>query len=275
MSVLDKFKLNGRIALVTGGNRGLGWQMALALAEAGAAVALTSRDQSRADQAAREIAQTLVDAQASGSGVGDGVASPDPFAMVRGYACEVSDAEQTAQVVQQVIADFGGLHILINNAGINIRGPIEELQPEEFQQVIDTNVTGVWNFCRAAARHLKAQKYGRVINIGSTLSIIALPDRSPYASSKGAVLQMTRVLALEWAPYGITVNAMLPGPFATEMNTPLKEDPEKYREFISILPLGRWGELDEIGGLAVFLASDASSYMTGAGITIDGGWTVR
>ena len=275
MSVLDKFKLNGRIALVTGGNRGLGWQMALALAEAGAAVALTSRDQSRADQAAREIAQTLVDAQASGSGVGDGVASPDPFAMVRGYACEVSDAEQAAQVVQQVIADFGGLHILINNAGINIRGPIEELQPEEFQQVIDTNVTGVWNFCRAAARHLKAQKYGRVINIGSTLSIIALPDRSPYASSKGAVLQMTRVLALEWAPYGITVNAMLPGPFATEMNTPLKEDPEKYREFISILPLGRWGELDEIGGLAVFLASDASSYMTGAGITIDGGWTVR
>ena len=275
MSVLDKFKLNGRIALVTGGNRGLGWQMALALAEAGAAVALTSRDQSRADQAAREIAQTLVDAQASGSGVGDGVASPDPFAMVRGYACEVSDAEQTAQVVQQVIADFGGLHILINNAGINIRGPIEELQPEEFQQVIDTNVTGVWNFCRAAARHLKAQKYGRVINIGSTLSIIALPDRSPYASSKGAVLQMTRVLALEWAPYGITVNAMLPGPFATEMNTPLKEDPEKYREFISILPLGRWGELDEIGGLAVFLASDASSYMTGAGVTIDGGWTVR
>ncbi len=275
MSVLDKFKLNGRIALVTGGNRGLGWQMALALAEAGAAVALTSRDQSRADQAAREIAQTLVDAQASGSGVGDGCALPDPFAMVRGYACEVSDAEQTAQVVQQVIADFGGLHILINNAGINIRGPIEELKPEEFQQVIDTNVTGVWNFCRAAARHLKAQKYGRVINIGSTLSIIALPDRSPYASSKGAVLQMTRVLALEWAPYGITVNAMLPGPFATEMNTPLKEDPEKYREFISILPLGRWGELDEIGGLAVFLASDASSYMTGAGITIDGGWTVR
>ena len=275
MSVLDKFKLNGRIALVTGGNRGLGWQMALALAEAGAAVALTSRDQSRADQAAREIAQTLVDAQASGSGVGDGGASPDPFAMVRGYACEVSDAEQTAQVVQQVIADFGGLHILINNAGINIRGPIEELQPEEFQQVIATNVTGVWNFCRAAARHLKAQKYGRVINIGSTLSIIALPDRSPYASSKGAVLQMTRVLALEWAPYGITVNAMLPGPFATEMNTALKEDPEKYREFISILPLGRWGELDEIGGLAVFLASDASSYMTGAGVTIDGGWTVR
>ena len=269
MSVLDKFKLTGRIALVTGGNRGLGRQMAQALAEAGAAVALTSRDRGRAGQAAREIAQSLAEAG------GGGRDARDPGDRVRGYACEVSDAQQSAQVVQQVIADFGGLHILVNNAGINIRGPIDELRPEEFQRVIATNVTGVWNFCRAAAGHLKAQRYGRVINVGSTLSIIALPERTPYASSKGAVWQMTRALALEWAQHGITVNAMLPGPFATEMNTALKEDPEKYSEFVARIPLGRWGDLDEIGGLAVFLASDASSYMTGAGITIDGGWTVH
>ena len=258
MSILDKFRLDDRVALVTGGNRGLGREMALALAEAGAAVALTSRDQERADEAAREIA-----------------GSPTVSGAVRGYACEVSDYGQTAEVVEQVIKDFGGLHILVNNAGINIRGPIDELEPEEFQQVIDTNLTGVWNMCRAAAGHLKAQKYGRVINVGSTLSIIALPERTPYASSKGAVWQLTKVLALEWAQYGITVNAMLPGPFSTEMNVALEQDPEKYREFIARIPLGRWGDLDEIGGLAVFLASDASSFVTGAGMTVDGGWTAH
>ncbi len=275
MSVLDKFKLTDRIALVTGGNRGLGKQMALALAEAGASVALTSRDQGRADGAAQEIVQSIAAARASIAPASDSEARSDLGNTARGYACDVSDIEQTAQTVQQVIADFGGLHIVVNNAGINIRGPIDELQPEEFQQVIATNVTGVWNVCRAAAAHLKAQRYGRVINIGSTLSLIALADRTPYASSKGAVWQMTRALALEWAPYGITVNAMLPGPFATEMNTALLNDPETRKEFIAKVPLGRWGELDEIGGLAVFLASDASSYMTGAGITIDGGWTVH
>lgn len=258
MSILDKFRIDGRVALVTGGNRGLGREMALALAEAGAAVALTSRDQERADQAAREISGSATVSTA-----------------VRGYACEVSDYAQTAQVVEQVISDFGGLHIVVNNAGINIRGPIDELAPEEFKQVIDTNLTGVWNICRAAAGHLKAQRYGRVINVGSTLSIIALPERSPYAASKGAVWQLTKVLALEWAPFGITVNAMLPGPFSTEMNVALEQDPEKYREFIARIPLGRWGDLDEIGGLAVFLASDASSFVTGAGMTVDGGWTAH
>ncbi|MBI3959099.1 MAG: glucose 1-dehydrogenase [Chloroflexi bacterium] len=256
MAILDKFNLTGRVALVTGGNRGLGRQMALALAEAGADVALTSRDQARADEAAASIAQ------ATGH-------------TVRGYACDVSSATETLAVVQRAIAELGGLHILVNNAGINIRGPIDELTPEEFRQVLETNVVGVWNVCRAAAGHLKKQRYGRVINIGSTLSVIALTDRTPYTSSKGAVLQMSRALALEWAPYRITVNTMLPGPFATEMNTPLKEDPEKYKESIAKIPLGRWGEVEEIGGLAVFLASDAASFVTGAGVTIDGGWTVH
>lgn len=256
MSILDQFKLNGRVALVTGGNRGLGQQMALALAEAGADVALTSRDQERADEAAAAIAQ------ATGRNV-------------RGYACDVSSSTETMALVERVIAELGGLHILVNNAGINIRGPIDKLTPEEFRQVLDTNVVGVWNVCRAAAGHLKEQGYGRVINIGSTLSVIALADRTPYTSSKGAVLQMSRALALEWAPYGITVNTMLPGPFATEMNLPLMNDPEKYKEFIAKIPLGRWGNLDEIGGLAVFLASDAASFVTGAGVTIDGGWTVH
>ncbi|RME65641.1 MAG: glucose 1-dehydrogenase [Caldilineae bacterium] len=256
MTILDRFRLDGKVALVTGGNRGLGRQMAQALAEAGAQVALTSRDAGRAQEAASVIAA------ATGR-------------TVRGYAWDATDPEQASQVVAQVLQDFGGLHILLNNAGINIRGPIDELSVEEFRQVMETNVTGPWLMCRAVAPHFKAQRYGRVINVGSTLSIIALAERTPYASSKGAIWQMTKALALEWAPYNITVNAMLPGPFATEMNTALLEDPERYQAFIAKIPLGRWGELEEIGGLAVFLASDAASFITGAGVTIDGGWTAH
>jgi NAD(P)-dependent dehydrogenase (short-subunit alcohol dehydrogenase family) len=179
------------------------------------------------------------------------------------------------QLISRVLDNFGHLDILVNNAGINIRGPIDQLSLDQFLQVQATNVTGPWLMCRAVAPHMKERRYGRVINIGSTLSIIALADRTPYASSKGAILQMTRVLALEWAPYNITVNAMLPGPFATEMNLPLMNDPEAYQSFIAKIPLGRWGELEEIQGLVVFLASDASSFITGAAITIDGGWTVH
>jgi gluconate 5-dehydrogenase len=256
MRILEKFKLKGRVALITGGNRGLGRAIALALAEAGGQVALTSRDLDRAQTAAGEINT------ATGQ-------------RCLGYACDVTNPEQVEALVAQVTADFGGLDILVNNAGINIRGAIDQLSLEEFERVQATNVTGVWLMCRAAAPHLKAQGYGRVINMGSMLSVVSIPERTPYATSKGAVLQMTRTLALEWAHLGITVNAILPGPFGTEMNTPLLNDPEKYQAFVSQIPMGRWGELDEIGGLAVFLASDAASFITGAGILIDGGWAAK
>ena len=256
MSILEKFNLNDRVALISGGNRGLGKAMALALAEAGGRVALTSRDFDRAQAAAAEI-------EASTGQV------------CRGYGCDVADPAQVEAFVSQALADFGRVDILVNNAGINIRGAIDELSLDEFEQVQATNVTGVWLMCRAVAPHLKAQRYGRVINIGSMLSVVSIPERTPYATSKGAVLQMTRTLALEWAPYGITVNAILPGPFGTEMNTPLLNDPIKYQAFVDQIPMGRWGELDEIGGLAVFLASDAASFVTGAGILIDGGWAAK
>jgi len=255
MTILDRFRLDGKVALITGGSRGLGKAMAQALAEAGAAVAICSRSAGQVRDAAQELAEIT-------------------GATVRGYPCDVTDPEQVEGLVAQVLDAFQHIDILINNAGINIRGPIEDLTLEQFQQVQDINVKGVWLMCRAVAPHMKARRSGRVINIGSTLSIISLPDRTPYASSKGAVLQMTRTLALEWAPYNITVNAMLPGPFATEMNLPLLNDPERYEAFVNMIPLHRWGELEEIGGLALFLASDASSFCTGAAITIDGGWTV-
>jgi NAD(P)-dependent dehydrogenase (short-subunit alcohol dehydrogenase family) len=185
----------------------------------------------------------------------------------------VTSPEQVEALVATVLDEFGQIDVLVNNAGINIRGPIDQLSLEEFKQVQETNVTGPWLFCRAVAPHMKERRYGRVINVGSTLSIISMPDRTPYASSKGAILQMTRTLALEWAPYNITVNCMMPGPFATEMNLSIKEDPELFRQFIAKIPLGRWGEMHEIQGLTLFLASDASSFVTGSAITIDGGWT--
>ncbi len=256
MGVLDRFRLDGRVALVTGGNRGLGREMAQALAEAGADVALTSQEASRAEQAAAAIAG------ATGR-------------RVRGYACQVTDAAQVTDTVARVVQDLGRLDILVNNAGINLRGPIEELDPADFRRVMEVNVTGAWLMCRAAGPHLKASGRGRVINVGSILSVVALPERTPYASSKGALLQLTRALALEWASHGITVNAILPGPFATEMNRALLEDPEAYARFVAQIPLGRWGELEEIRGVVVFLASDAASFITGAGIAIDGGWTDR
>jgi gluconate 5-dehydrogenase len=165
--------------------------------------------------------------------------------------------------------------VLVNNAGVNRRGPIEKLAVEEFRQVQETNVVGPWLVSRALATQFKERRSGRVINVGSTLSVVGLSERTPYASSKGAILQLTRALALEWAPFGVTVNCILPGPFATEMNAALLSDPKLYQEFASRIPLGRWGELHEIEGLVVFLAGDASSYITGAALSIDGGWTAH
>lgn len=256
MSILDRFRLDKRVALVTGGNRGLGKEMARSLAEAGAQVALVSRKVQEASAVAAELQA------ATGK-------------TCRGYSCNMTVPDQVNALASQVLADFGQVDILVNNAGINIRGPIEELSLEEFREVQETNVTGPWLLCRALATHFKERTYGRVINIGSTLSIVTMPNRTPYATSKGAILQMTRTLALEWAPYGVTVNCVMPGPFGTEMNRPLLNDPEAYKSFVSRIPLGRWGDMDEIGGLIVFLAGDTSSFITGASITIDGGWTVQ
>jgi NAD(P)-dependent dehydrogenase (short-subunit alcohol dehydrogenase family) len=256
MAVLDRMKLDGRVALVTGGTKGLGKAMAEGLAEAGASVAIISR---HAEQAA-EVALGITAATGQ---------------KAKGYGCDVTKPAQVEVLVAEVLADFGQVDILINNAGINTRGPIDELTLEQFLEVQHINVTGPWLLCKALAGHFKERRSGRVINIGSTLSIIAIANRTPYATSKGAILQMTRALALEWAPYNITVNCVMPGPFGTEMNTPIKNDPALYESFIAKIPLGRWGELEEIQGIAVFLASDASSFMTGSAITIDGGWTVH
>jgi NAD(P)-dependent dehydrogenase (short-subunit alcohol dehydrogenase family) len=190
-------------------------------------------------------------------------------------AADVTRPADVETLVARTLDTFGRIDILVNNAGINIRGPIEELSENDWDQVLNTNLKGPWLCCRAVAVPMKRQKWGRVINVSSVLSLISLPGRTPYASSKGGLTQLTKTLALEWAQDGINVNALCPGLFATEINTPLLNDPATRTAMEANIPLGRWGDPVELGPAAVFLASEASSYMTGATLFIDGGYTTR
>jgi NAD(P)-dependent dehydrogenase (short-subunit alcohol dehydrogenase family) len=255
-NVMDLFRLDGRTALVTGGSRGLGRVMAEALAEAGASVLVTSRSAEAAERAAAEIATSTT-------------------ARAVGLEAELTTGDGVSRLVDEVAARVGHVDILVNNAGINIRGMSDALPESDWDAVIDTNLKGVFLVSRAFGPLMCARRWGRVVNLSSMLATIALPGRAPYASSKAGVLGLTRVLALEWAAAGVTVNAICPGPFGTDMNRQLLNDPAAYQAFIQKLPVGRWGELHEIKGVVVFLASEASSFMTGAALAIDGGWTAQ
>jgi NAD(P)-dependent dehydrogenase (short-subunit alcohol dehydrogenase family) len=254
--VMNLFRLDGRTALVTGGSRGLGRVMAEALAEAGASVCITSRSLDSAQLVAAEIASVT-------------------GGRVIGIAGEVMTAEGVNRLAADARQHLGHVDILVNNAGVNIRGGAEELSESDWDTVLDTNLKGVFLVSRAFGPAMCERRWGRVISLASMLATIALPGRAPYASSKAGVVSLTRVLALEWAKAGVTVNAICPGPFATDMNRQLLNDPAKYEAFVQKLPVGRWGELHEIKGIVVFLASEASSFMTGAALAIDGGWTAQ
>ena len=255
-TVLDSFKLNGKIALVTGGARGLGLTMATALAEAGAEVALSGRSIAPAEEAAAKITS------ATGR-------------KAKAYAADVTVAADVDRLVASAEKDFGQIDILVNNAGVNIRGTVDQLSEADWDSVIDTNLKGPFLCSRAVGPGMVKRGWGRVINLGSILGLVALGGRGPYASSKAGVINLTRVLALEWAGTGVTANAICPGPFATEMNLPLLNDPVKYQEFVKKIPMGRWGELDELAGAVVFLASPSASFITGSSLFVDGGWTAQ
>jgi NAD(P)-dependent dehydrogenase (short-subunit alcohol dehydrogenase family) len=253
--VFDAYRLNGRVALVTGGGRGLGRVIAEALAQAGADVALASRSLSSVQEAADEIAK------ATGR-------------RVKPFTVDVTSEADVERMTNEIEAGLGPIDILFNNAGTNIRGPVEQLSAADWDTVLDTNLKGPFLCARAIGPRMAKRGRGRIVNLASVLANIALAGRAPYCASKSGIVGLTRVLALEWAASGVTVNALCPGVFATDMNRPLMDDPAKYKEFVAKVPLGRWGELPEIASAALFLASDASSYMTGNTLTVDGGWSV-
>lgn len=250
------FDLTGRSAIVTGGSKGLGQAMAAGLASAGADVMLVSRHEGEAAAAAKEIAS-------------------DFGRKAIGFAADVAKPDDCQAMVDRAVAEFGKVDILIGSAGINIRGPINELSLDDFQQVFNVNVNGLWLSCRAVVPHMKKAGYGRIILMGSTLGVVGLADRTPYASSKGAVVQMARALGLELAKTGVTCNAICPGPFLTPMNIPIAEAEQTKKFIVGAVAMERWGELHEIQGAAIYLASDAASFTTGSLLTVDGGWTAR
>ncbi len=247
--------LEGRVALITGASRGLGRAMAVALAQGGAKLALVARDEDKLKETAAEVA-------AAGS-------------EARVFIADVAREADVERLKHEVAQAYGHVDILINNAGINHRKNLVDFTYEEWQRVMDTNVNSVFLMCRAFIPMMQGRGYGRIINMTSIMAHVSLPGRTVYSTTKTALLGLTRALAQEVAPDGITVVAISPGPFGTEMNLPIMNNPEINAQFMSKIPLGRWGKVEEIGQLALFLCSDGAGFITGTDILIDGGWCAQ
>jgi NAD(P)-dependent dehydrogenase (short-subunit alcohol dehydrogenase family) len=245
---MKKQSLEGRTALITGASKGLGRAMAVALANHGARLVLVARDKEKLESVAKEAGNAEV------------------------FAADIAKEDQVLQLERDVVSKVGKINILVNNAGTNLRKNITDFTLDEWRGVQDTNLTSVFLMCRSFVPHMKGSGYGRILNMTSIMAHVSMPQRTAYSSTKFALLGLTKALALELAAEGITVNGISPGPFATEMNTPILQNPELNAQFISKIPVGRWGKVEEIGSLAAFLCSDEAGFITGTDILIDGGW---
>lgn len=244
------FDLTGRRALITGSSQGIGFALARGLAEAGANVVLNGRDAAKLDAAAAKIANAAT------------------------LAFDVTDHEAARTAVDGFEADVGPIDILINNAGMQHRTALEDFPAEAFERLLQTNIASVFHVGQAVARHMIGRRAGKIVNIASVQTALARPGIAPYTATKGAVANLTKGMATDWAPHGLQCNAIAPGYFDTPLNAALVADPEFTAWVAKRTPTGRWGQVEELVGAAVFLSSDASSFVNGHTLFVDGGISV-
>jgi NAD(P)-dependent dehydrogenase (short-subunit alcohol dehydrogenase family) len=247
--------LSGKTAVITGGSRGLGEAMAHALAGSGAQIALVARDALRL------------------AGVRDALIAEGAIAEL--FTADVTQEEDVLGVAEKIKSRFGNPQILVNNAGTNIRNNLVDYSLADFRSVLDSSLISTFLMSRAFVPGMKGTGYGRILNMTSIMSHVSLPGRTAYSSAKAALLGFTRALALELAGDHITVIGISPGPFGTEMNTAVMNNPEANAQFLASVPIGRWGEVQDIGALACYLCSEFAGFITGTDILIDGGWTAK
>jgi len=254
MTGASLFDLTGKVALVTGASKGLGSAIAVGLAKAGARLALCARSR-------EGLAETRAAVEAAGG-------------EARIFEMDVLSRASVRDAVSAAVASYGRIDILVNNAGVNVRKPTLELAEEEWDRVVDTNLKGYFLVAQAVGAHMVERRSGKVINVSSIFGAVGMNNQLAYAASKGGVGQLTKVMAIEWAPHGVTVNAVGPTYFETPLVAALRNDPERFQFINERTPMGRWGQPEELVGTIVYLAAPASDFVTGQTVYVDGGWTI-